>query len=160
MSNPKYLTYEKALSKIEHYCAYQERCHHDVRYKLVSLGIKGEDLEQIISHLVQEKYLDETRYAKAFARGKLRMNAWGWQKIRLALKQKGISPYNLLEAKKEMTHEGYHEILRSVLIKKNEQLRHLAAKERKNKIFRYAYGRGFESELISEVLSELLSEKD
>ena len=134
MPQKKHLTYQEALSKLEHYCAYQERCHHDVRYKLVSLGIRGDELEQIISHLVQENYLDETRYAKAFSRGKLRMNAWGWQKIRLALKRKHISEYDVDQAKKEMADVGYRQVLATVLHKKNDQLRGVSAIDRRRKI--------------------------
>lgn len=160
MPKPKYLTYQEALSKLEHYCAYQERCHHDVRYKLVSLGIKGDELEQIISELVQEKYLDETRYAKAFARGKLRMNNWGWRKISLALKRKQIPAYDLEQARKEIVSEGYEQILETVLRKKNEKLRDASLFDRKRKLFQFAYGRGFESELISRVLSDLLYKND
>ena len=155
----KQLTYQEAKAKLEHYCAYQERCHHDVRYKLVSLGIRGDELEEIISHLVQEKYLDETRYAKAFSRGKLRMNAWGWQKIRLALKRKHISEYDLKQARIELANEGYRQILTTMLNKKNDRLQGLSAFDRKRKLFQYAYGRGFEADLISDVLSQMMPEK-
>ena len=158
MTMKKYISYQEAMAKLKHYCSYQERSHHDVRYKLISLGIRGEDLEEIISHLVQENYLDETRYAKTYARGKMRMNGWGWQKIRISLKQKGISEYNLGKARDEITQdENYKGILQGLLKKKNLQLKNQEVRERKNKLFRFAYGRGFEADLISEVLSELLS---
>ena len=71
------------LSKIRKYCDYQERCHQEVRYQLIKLGARGDILEKIIGQLVEEGFLDEERFARAFARGKFRNNLWGRQKIRM-----------------------------------------------------------------------------
>ncbi len=157
MTKQKHLTYQEALTKLEKYCAYRERCHSEVRRKLITLGVRGQTVEEIISHLIQEKFLDETRYAMAFARGKLRMNQWGWQKIRSALRQKGISDYDLKRARAEIDNEYYDELLRKILEKKDQALHEENPNVRKHKLYRFAAGRGFEPEKILRVLNRLLN---
>ena len=85
------LTKEQALQKLKHYCAYQERCHSEVREKLFSLGVWKKDHDEIISALIEKNYLNEERFAIAYAGGKWRVKQWGRQKIKYALKQKQVS---------------------------------------------------------------------
>ena len=82
----KFLTKEQALQKVKQYCAYQERSHYEVQQKLYELGIRKQDHDEIISSLIEEDYLNEERFAKAFAGGKFRMKDWGRKKIYYALK--------------------------------------------------------------------------
>ena len=82
---------ETYWQKIKHYCAYQERCHGEVRNKLYSFDLKKKNVEDIIARLIEEDYLNEERFALAFARGKFRMKRWGKEKIFFALKQKHFS---------------------------------------------------------------------
>jgi regulatory protein len=84
---------EKALDKIVNYCSYQERSHTEVREKLFSFGLYKEQVEELITYLIGENYLNEERYAIAFAGGKFRMKGWGRIKIRYALKQHRISEF-------------------------------------------------------------------
>ena len=72
---------EVALQKIKSYCAYQERSHQQVRYKLIELEVYGDDLEEMLSILIAENYLNEERFARSLARGKFRFKQWGRQKI-------------------------------------------------------------------------------
>ena len=76
-----------ALIQMQQFCAYQDRCHSEVRSKLLKLHVYGDDLEEIMAELIQDNFLDELRYAKSFARGKFRMNHWGKHKIRNELQR-------------------------------------------------------------------------
>lgn len=146
----KYISQQEALISLQKYCAYQERCHREVRTKLLSLGIYADHLEEIIGNLIEEDYLNELRFAKTYARGKFRMKAWGRIKIIQSLKQKGITDYCIKEAIKEINMDDYKEALHSILVQQLEKCPDLTPFERKSKAFRYALSRGFESTLIEE----------
>ena len=146
----KYISQQEALSLLQKYCAYQERCHREVRTKLLSLGIYGEYLEEIIGSLIEEDFLNEIRFAKTYARGKFRMKAWGRIKIIQSLKQKGINDYCIKEAMKEINPADYKVTLHLILVQQLEKCPDLPSFERKSKAFRYALSRGFESPLIEE----------
>ncbi len=95
-------TPEQAVPKIKQYCAYQERCHSEVRDKLYSFGLHKNEVEEIISTLITENYLNEERFAIHFAGGKFRMKQWGKVKIKKALKYKQVSDYCIRKALKEI----------------------------------------------------------
>ena len=81
------------LDQMRRYCVTQDRCHSEVRTKLLKKHVYGDDLEEILSQLVSEDFLNEERFARSYARGKFRMNKWGKFKIRMMLKQKQVSDY-------------------------------------------------------------------
>src|SRR5690606_5731225 len=87
------LTKEQAMQKLRHFCAYQERCHSEVRERLFSLGVWMRDHDEIIAGLIEDNYLNEERFAIQYAGGHYRMKQWGRVKIKYALKQKGVSEY-------------------------------------------------------------------
>ena len=107
MSFRKSLTREQALQKLKHYCAYQERCHKEVRDKLYQLGVWKKDQDEIIASLIEEKYLDEERFAIAYAGGKFRIKGWGKVRIRYALQQKQVSEYSIRKALKSISGDDY-----------------------------------------------------
>lgn len=148
----KYISQQEALILLQKYCAFQERCHSEVRTKLLSLGIYGELLEEIIGQLIEDDFLNELRFAKTYARGKFRMKAWGRIKIIHSLKQKGITDYCIKEAMKEINPEDYKESLQIILTQQLEKFPDLSPFERKSKAFRYALSRGYESGIIEELL--------
>ncbi len=148
----KYISQQEALILLQKYCAFQERCHSEVRTKLLSLGIYGELLEEIIGQLIEDDFLNELRFAKTYARGKFRMKAWGRIKIIHSLKQKGITDYCIKEAMKEINPEDYKESLQIILTLQLEKFPDLSPFERKSKAFRYALSRGYESGIIEELL--------
>ena len=148
----KYISQQEALILLQKYCAFQERCHSEVRTKLLSLGIYGELLEEIIGQLIEDDFLNELRFAKTYARGKFRMKAWGRIKIIHSLKQKGITDYCIKEAMKEINPEDYKESLYVILTQQLEKFPDLSPFERKSKAFRYALSRGYESGIIEELL--------
>jgi len=148
----KYYSYDAALDKMQKYCAMQERCQSEIRSKLIEIKIYGEDLESIIAELITDNFLSEERYAKAFVRGKFRMNQWGKTKIKQALQLKKISPYCIKKGMEEITDEAYIETLKELLEKKKNILRETDSFQRNQKLLQYAIGKGFESELIQKFL--------
>ena len=113
----KRLTEEEALSKLMKYCAYQDRCHQEVRTKLIQLEVYGDKLEQVMSRLIEEDFLNEERFARSFARGKFRIKKWGKNKITQALKRKNISPYCIRKAMTEIGDQEYEKTLNDLLVK-------------------------------------------
>lgn len=152
----KYLSNDEALIKLQHYCAYQERCHQEVRKKLIDLGIYGDDLENIICDLIEDRFLNEQRYADLYAGSKFRQKKWGKQKISLELRRKAVSKRCIDSAfKTEIPDEDYTQTLISVLEKKNKFLTAPNIFQRRQKLAKYAMGRGFESWLVWDTLKEL-----
>lgn len=146
------LTPDIALDKMKKYCAYQERCHQEVRYKLVAIGIRGDILESILSQLIEEGFLDEERFARAYARGKFRNNQWGMLKITRELTRKNIGTYLQKKAREEIDPDDYQLTLRNLLTHKKSTLLSYPDDVQKLKLFKYAYQKGFEPELIYELL--------
>lgn len=146
---------EMALNKLRKYCAYQDRCHKEVRTKLLSLKVYGDELEEIISELIKDKFLNEERFAKSYARGKFRLKKWGRYKIKQQLKFRDISNYCIKKAMEEIDEEEYMSTLKSILekqIEKNDKLSFLLARD---KAIKYAFSRGFENEAIYSLLKDL-----
>ena len=148
----KYYSYDAALDKMQKYCAIQERCQSEIRTKLIEIKIYGEDLESIIADLISDNFLNEERYAIAFARGKFRMKQWGRIKIKQELQMKKISPYCIKKAMQEIADEAYIETLKEVLEKKKNLLNEEDDFKRNYKLLQYAIGKGYESELIQKYL--------
>jgi len=107
----KYLTKEQALQKLKHYCAYQERCHSEVKEKLYQLGVWKKEHDEIIASLIEENYLNEERFAVAYAGGHFRIKQWGRIKIKYELKQKQVSEYSIKKALKQIEDEEYGKVL-------------------------------------------------
>src|SRR5215212_2127495 len=133
----KYLTKEQALQKLRQYCGYQERSHSEAQQKLWDLGVRRADHDEIIATLIEEDYLNEERFAKAFAGGKFRMKDWGRKKIYHALKEKKVSEYNIKKAMKEIDEEAYRKTLLELAEKKYSLLRGEQYLVRKKKTMDY-----------------------
>ena len=144
-----------ALQKMMRYCAYQERCHQEVRTKLLSLEIYGDDLEEIISALITENFLNEERFAKTYAGGKFRVKRWGKIKIKQALKKRNISAYCIKKAMQEIDEEGYVEGLHKLLEKKRLSTKETDEFKLKGKLAKYAISKGFEAPLVWQTLKEI-----
>jgi regulatory protein len=117
------LTPLQALPKVKQYCAYQERCHSEVKEKLFTYGVYGDDADSIISTLIEEDYLNEERFAIAFAGGKFRMKQWGKVKISYELKQKQVSAYCIKKALQSIQAEEYENTLQKLAEQKLKTLR-------------------------------------
>ena len=129
------------------WCAVQERSHEDVRLKLIEHRVFGDDLEDILSTLISEDFLNETRYAIAYVSGKFKINEWGRNKILVGLRAKKISPYNVKKAMKEIDEKDYNKTLIKHFNKKLKEV-NLKTKEGKSKMMNYLLQKGFEMDLI------------
>lgn len=144
------------LNKLRHYCAYQERCHEEVRTKLLSLKVYGDALEEIINKLIEEDFLNEERFAKAYAGGKFRMKKWGRGKIIQGLKARKISDYCIKQGMTEIPDDDYHKTLQS-LVKSTIKKYHTGnVFETKSKTANYLISRGYESELVWDAIQRHL----
>ena len=148
------LTKEQALQKLRHYCGYQERCHSEVKEKLYNLGVLKKDHDEIVAALIEEKYLNEERFAIAFAGGKFRQKQWGRVKIKHELKQKQVSDYSIKKALKQIDEEEYLKILNKLAKEKYASLKNEQYLVRKKKMMNYMAGKGFEMELVSGVVEK------
>ena len=150
------LTKEQALQKIKHYCAYQERCHQEVKEKLYSLGMHRKDVDELISQLIEENYLNEERFAIQYAGGKFRMNHWGKVKIKYALKQKQVSEYCIKKALLQIDNDAYIKTLEKLATEKQHLLKNETNHFIKlRKVQDYLLQKGFESDLIKDALDQL-----
>lgn len=152
----KYVSRDEALSKLQRYCAYQDRCHQEVRSKLLDLGIYGDDLEEIMADLIADNFLNEERFARSFARGKFRMKQWGRIRIVRELKKRKVSEYCIRQALSEIDDADYEKALREVLEKKAGTGNESDTFKLRGKVAAYAIRRGFEPERVWEVVKELL----
>lgn len=156
MAFEKKLTPAQALQKAKHYCAYQERCHQEVKTKLYDFGLYPKDVDQLISTLIEENYLNEERFAIAFAGGRFRLKKWGRIKIRQELKQKQVSEYCIKLALKNIDETDYANTLLQLTTKKWESLRsekNIFIKLRK--VQDHLLQKGYESDLIKETISQV-----
>lgn len=147
-------TLQEAQKKLEYYCAYQERCHWEVEQKLEDLQMISEAQEVIISKLIKENYLNESRFAQCFARGKFNIKKWGKQRIVRELKARKISEYNIKLALKEISAEAYQSAFYSLFEKRKKAVSGYSIPIQKKKILTYMIYRGWESHLIYTALNE------
>jgi regulatory protein len=155
----KQLTNEQALQKLRQYCAYQERCHHEVRQKLWDLGVRKQDHDTLISTLIEENYLDEERFAIQFAGGKFRMLQWGKKKILYALREKKVSEYSISKALKLIDQEHYLQTVMKLALEKYDSLKKEQHLVRKKKTQDYLLQKGYESEVVADVLRQIVSKE-
>lgn len=148
-----HLSKEQALQKVRQFCAYQERSHSEVRQKLKDLGVTGHEGEEIISSLIEDNYLNEERFAIQYAGGKFRLKEWGRRKIYYALKEKRVSDQCIGRALAAIDEDDYLETLGRLAEKKYELLKNEPGPLRKKKTTDYLLQKGFEPELINEILS-------
>jgi len=150
----KQLTKEQALQKLKHYCAYQERCHREVKEKLYSLGVWKKDHDEIISKLIEENFLNEERFAIAFAGGRFRAKQWGRVKIKYELKQKKVSEYCIKKALKQIEEEAYLKTVKKLAEEKYASLKSEQYLIRKKKTMDYLVQKGYETELVRKVMDK------
>jgi regulatory protein len=141
--------------KTARFCAYQERCISDVKRKLSSLQVTGEEADTIIDELIDEGFLNEERFAKVFASGKFRLKGWGRIKIYRALQAKGMQSTDIRKALDEIDETEYRQTLKTIMEKKERELTEDDFAKRKQKLINFALGRGFESEVVWEAIREL-----
>lgn len=144
-----------ARQRIENWCAYQERSQQEVRNKLYEFGLHESEVEQIITELIGTNFLNEERFAIAFAGGKFRVKKWGKIKIKLELRAKKVSDYCIQKALKQIPDNDYLSTLKKVLVQKSGLIRETNTIKRHYKLIQYASSRGYEKDLIVEALKEM-----
>lgn len=144
----------QALAKIQDWCAYQERCQQEVRDKLYSYGLRTTDVESIISQLISDNFVNEERFAKAYAGGKFRIKKWGRLKIKAGLRLRKISEYCIKKGLAEIDEADYRKCLEKILENKSKLLTEKNKIRRRYKLLQFASAKGYEQELIMEVLNE------
>lgn len=163
MKTTKTYTVSEATKRLESYCAYQERCHKEVKLKLKDMRMIPEAIDQIIFHLLQHDFLNETRYAQAYARGKFRIKKWGKIRIVRELKFREISQYNITLALKEISDADYLRTLDELSEKRISQISSTLPadktgenfQKKRKKLADYLLYRGWESNLVYEKVKEL-----
>ena len=153
MPADKAMKYEDALKRAAKLCSGQERCSSYIREKLSGWKVSEPDTEKIIQALSSEKFLDDTRYASVFVRDKFRFNGWGKIKLRVMLSHKGIPAPAIEEALNQLDPELYKETCARLISEKAAGMKETNQFKRKGKLFRFAAQRGFESDLIHQILS-------
>jgi regulatory protein len=152
----QYFSKEEALQKAKHYCAYQERCHSEVKEKLYSFGMNKKEVDELLSELISENYLNEERFAILYAGGKFRIKQWGKIKIKYSLKQKQISEYCIKKALAAIDERDYNKTLEKLF---DQKLKTLKAEKniftKKRKLQDYLMQKGFENDLLRKLIAEI-----
>ena len=154
------LTKEQALQKAKHYCGYQERCYSEAKAKLYSFGLYKKEVEELLTELINENYLNEERFAIQFAGGRFRIKQWGKVKIKYELKQKQVSDYCIKKALASINENEYQKTIQKLFSAKLKTLK--SEKNifiKKKKLQDHLLQKGFESALINKLLNELRSDK-
>lgn len=150
----------EALNKAAAYCTLCERCTSEVKEKLNAWGVEKSLHQNIIDKLIDEKFIDEKRYCSAFVNDKLRFNHWGKIKIQAKLKEKNLPRELITTAIENIDEEEYNNILHTLLINKSKETKGLEERKKREKLLRFAAGRGFEPSLIMKQLNYYPDEVD
>ena len=151
------LSLDELKNRMERYCAYQERCHQEVKTKLRKIGAFGDDSDVVISHLIKNDYLNETRFAVLYARSKFSIKKWGKKRIINELKQRKITIYNINKSLEQITEEDYILTFNTLAGKRWKQIKKKKEplSQQKKKLINYLQYRGWENDLIFELLNKL-----
>ena len=142
--------------KLKQYCSYQDRCHNEVENKLSKFNLISQSKDQILFNLINEDYLNETRFCKSFVRGKFKIKNWGKRRIIQELKSRKISEFNIKKGLSEINEIEYLEKFENLFNKKLSSLENLNRIDKKKKIFSYLQYRGWETNLIYEKINQIL----
>ncbi|SFN44906.1 regulatory protein [Bizionia echini] len=156
MNHVKTYTIEEAKRKLERYCAYQERCHQEVTNKLYTMRMIPEAIDVIIVHLLKHDFLNETRFAQTYVRGKFNIKKWGRQRLKLELKKRDISKYNIDLALKEISEPDYLKTFNDLALKKLNTISENNPWKKRKKLADYLLYRGWENHLVYDKVAELI----
>ncbi|MDA6068184.1 RecX family transcriptional regulator [Flavobacterium sp. AC] len=148
-------TIKDAILKLEHFCAYQERCHSEVISKLYSLKMFPDEIDVVVVQLIENNFLNETRFACSFARGKHRIKHWGRIRITNELKMKQVSSTNITLALKEITAEEYETTFEQLSERCWNNLNEKNTLKKRKKFCDYMLRRGYESFLVYDKVTQL-----
>ncbi|MBN2520267.1 MAG: RecX family transcriptional regulator [Bacteroidales bacterium] len=144
------------MQKITGICSLQEKCIFDVKQKLISWKLNNLEIEEIISKLVKDNFINEKRFAVAYANDKLKFNNWGKTKIRYALKEKKISDENIQIALNNISEGFYEKIIKNELLKKYKTLKKGNQFEIKAKLLRFGASKGYEAGMLYPIIDSIM----
>ena len=156
MHSKKTYTLQEATKKLEHYCAYQERCHQEVRQKLESMHMIPEAIDMIIVHLLEHNFLNEERFAKTFVSGKFKIKKWGRRRLSFELKKKDVGKVNINQALAKIENTEYTKVFNELAEKRLLSIKETNKFKKKKKLIDYLLYRGWESHLVYEKANELI----
>jgi len=149
------LNLELATEKLKNYCAYQERSHQEVKEKLYKLGLYKNEVNEVITRLIEEDFLNEQRFAESFVSGKFKIKKWGRVKIKAHLKQRQISEYCIKKGMEEIEEDAYLKTLEYWIQRKDCEISEPDSFKKKGKIAAFVIQKGFESRLVWEYINAL-----
>ncbi|HKK12242.1 MAG TPA: regulatory protein RecX [Flavobacteriaceae bacterium] len=149
-------TLTEAKKKLEHYCAYQERCHKEVRQKLKDMNMIPEAIDAVIVHLLEHNFLNEERFAKTFVSGKFKIKKWGKRRLLQELEQKDISKYTINLALGMIGDDEYIETFNALAEKRLTSIKETNILKKKKKLADYLLYRGWEPHLVYDKVNELI----
>ena len=153
----KVLTVKEAEEKIKHFCAYQERNHSEVKQKLYSYGLFSNDINLIISNLIEENFLNEERFSIQFTKGKFNQKHWGKNKIKYELSKKQISNRNIVKGLSEIDEKEYVAALAKLTESYYSKLTEGDLFIKRKKTQNYLLQKGYEFDKIIEILKSVIS---
>ena len=156
--NSGYKTYsiEDALIRLQRYCSYQDRCHQEVHQKLKDMRMIPEAIDTIMASLISDDYLNESRYATSYVRGKFKIKKWGKYRLISQLKKKGLSKYTINQAISEINKDEYFHVFHDLAEKRFNSLHEPNKLKKKKKLADYLLYRGWESHLVYDKVRELI----
>ena len=151
----RFFSFEEAKSKIEYWCSYRDRSVYETIQKLHSYSQSNEDIEKIIAYLKEYNFLDDERFVHSFVSGKFRIKRWGRKKIYAGILPKRVEKHLIQAALESIDDKEYMQVIDELVDKKLNLLRQEKDPwKKKQKILQYVIGRGFEYDLVQDVLSK------
>ncbi|MDD6209067.1 MAG: regulatory protein RecX [Bacteroidales bacterium] len=147
----------EVLKQCASYCSASEHCTSDIKKRLEKSELDENAQKRILDRLMQERFIDDSRYCSAFVRDKIRFNKWGKKRIAFELRKKEIAPPLILETLNDIDPVFYEETLKEILKKKAKALKTQNSKEAFYKLASFASGKGFETDLSIRIASEVLN---
>jgi len=146
---------QELADKARRFCAFQERCSSETKRKIKSMGANPLQTEFIITLLQDEGYLNDERFARAYAHGKFSNNRWGLNKIRHELISRNIDEAIISSALQEIDETTYREELQKLIEKKCNELKSRGVKNMKEKLVAFCVQKGYEYDLIRQIAGKL-----
>lgn len=153
----KEITYEQAKNKLEALCSQRELCAKEARDRLTRWGLPADEHDKLVNHLIEERYVDETRFAKFFAKDKHNLSHWGKSKITFELRNRQIPPEIITEAIAQIPEEGYEYQLEEMLKKKLKSIKSGTPYDICGKLIRFGLSRGYESGLVIKAAKKIVN---
>lgn len=150
-------TFKDLKLVLERYCAYQERCHYDVKQKMYRLNVSPKFKDALLVHLIEHDFLNEERFAMAYIRGKHKIKKWGRQRLKSELRRRDISKYIIDKALKSIDETEYLEMFNELSHSKLKTLASYPVIKQKRKLADYLIYRGWESHLVYDKVNELIN---